>query len=78
MDSLIAAAARAHGAGTVPLHPVGTLDEAVTVARQVARPGDVVLLSPGCTSYDQFHDFEERGARFRAAVHALAGAGASA
>jgi UDP-N-acetylmuramoylalanine--D-glutamate ligase len=72
-QDLIADAARQHGAAAVPQHRVATLDEAVTLARDLARPGDVVLLSPGCTSYDQFRDFEERGARFRAAVQALAG-----
>jgi UDP-N-acetylmuramoylalanine--D-glutamate ligase len=70
-QDLIAAAARAHGAAHVPQHRVATLDEAVALARDLARPGDVVLLAPGCTSYDQFRDFEERGARFRAVVRAL-------
>jgi UDP-N-acetylmuramoylalanine--D-glutamate ligase len=70
-QDLIAAAAREHGAAAVPQHRASTLDEAVARAHELARPGDVVLLSPGCTSYDQFRDFEERGARFRAAVRAL-------
>jgi UDP-N-acetylmuramoylalanine--D-glutamate ligase len=41
-----------------------TLQEAVTAAANVTEPGDVVLLSPGGTSYDEFIDFEERGERF--------------
>jgi len=50
---------------------VETLDEAVDVAARVARPGDVVLLSPGGTSFDAFHDFAERGDRFRVLVCGL-------
>lgn len=42
-----------------------TLESAVRRARQIARPGDVVLLSPGCASYDQFAHFEARGDAFR-------------
>ena len=52
-------------AGTVELHRCGTLDRAVRAAAAAARPGDVVLLSPACASYDQYTDFEERGAHFR-------------
>ncbi|GAB4569187.1 MAG: UDP-N-acetylmuramoyl-L-alanine--D-glutamate ligase [Anaerolineae bacterium] len=51
--------------------PVQTLEEAVAVAARVARPGDVVLLSPGGTSYDAYRDFEERGEHFRTLVQAL-------
>lgn len=43
----------------------GCLESAVSRARALARPGDVVLLSPACASFDQFANFEERGARFR-------------
>ncbi len=45
-----------------------TLEEAVSVARARTPQGGVVLLSPGCASYDMFRNFEERGARFEAAV----------
>jgi UDP-N-acetylmuramoylalanine--D-glutamate ligase len=56
-------------AGTgVPLHECGDLEAAVTAARAAARPGEVVLLSPACTSYDQYGSFEERGEEFRALV----------
>ena len=43
----------------------GTLEQAVAHAASLAEPGDVVLLSPACASYDQFASFEERGERFR-------------
>jgi UDP-N-acetylmuramoylalanine--D-glutamate ligase len=43
----------------------GTLERAVARATQLARPGDVVLLSPACASFDQFENFEDRGEAFR-------------
>jgi UDP-N-acetylmuramoylalanine--D-glutamate ligase len=49
----------------------GDLDAAVGAAYADAEPGDVVLLSPACASYDQFENFEERGARFRELVELL-------
>ena len=49
----------------------GTLDAAVKAAACDAQPGDTVLLSPACASFDQFKDFEARGDAFRAAVEAL-------
>ncbi len=48
-----------------------SLEEAVEVARQVANPGDTVLLSPGTSSFDMFRNYGERGNRFKEAVHAL-------
>jgi UDP-N-acetylmuramoylalanine--D-glutamate ligase len=45
-----------------------TLERAVAHAAELAEPGDVILLSPACASYDQFADFEERGAAFRQLV----------
>ena len=47
------------------------LHEAVLKAAEVVKPGDVVLLSPGGASFDEFKDFEERGERFRAWVQEL-------
>ena len=49
----------------------GRLEDAVQAAAKVCREGDVVLLSPGCTSYDAFLNFEERGSRFTEWVKAL-------
>jgi UDP-N-acetylmuramoylalanine--D-glutamate ligase len=46
-------------------------EEALAAASSAARPGDVVLLSPGCTSFDEFSDFEERGEHFRQYVNSL-------
>jgi UDP-N-acetylmuramoylalanine--D-glutamate ligase len=51
--------------------PAGTFEQVLTTARQLARPGDAVLLSPACSSYDMFKNYEERGDRFRAAVEAF-------
>jgi UDP-N-acetylmuramoylalanine--D-glutamate ligase len=48
----------------------GTLERAVGAAARVAAPGDVVLLSPACTSFDQFEDFEARGRAFKELVAA--------
>ena len=55
------------GAG-VPLHDSGDLETAVAAARATARPGEVVLLSPACASFDQYPDYEARGEHFRALV----------
>ena len=46
----------------------GDLERALAAARSAARPGDVVLLSPACASFDQFDDFEDRGRAFKALV----------
>ena len=55
----------------VPVVNAGTMAAAVTAARAAAKPGDTVLLSPACASFDQFRDFEARGDAFRAIVEAL-------
>lgn len=53
------------------IHTCAGLADAVATAAEVAENGDVVLLSPGGTSYDEFHDFEERGERFQEWVNKL-------
>jgi UDP-N-acetylmuramoylalanine--D-glutamate ligase len=55
----------------VPFVESGTLEHALADARAAAKPGDVVLLSPACASFDQFRDFEARGEAFRALVEDL-------
>ncbi|MEZ4651477.1 MAG: UDP-N-acetylmuramoyl-L-alanine--D-glutamate ligase [Candidatus Eisenbacteria bacterium] len=56
------------------LHRAGSLAEALDQALSLSRPGDRILLSPGCASFDMFRDFEDRGDQFRALVNARAGA----
>jgi len=56
---------------TLHVHRAGTLENAVKMAVQLAEPGDVVLLSPGGTSFDAFRDFAERGAKFAENVNRL-------
>jgi UDP-N-acetylmuramoylalanine--D-glutamate ligase len=55
-------------AGTVPLVRSGDLETALRAATEAARPGEVVLLSPACASYDQYRDYEDRGEQFRRLV----------
>lgn len=64
--------ARALEAAGVPCVRAGDLEAALAAAAVAAAPGDVVLLSPACASFDQFRDFEQRGDAFRALVRGLA------
>ncbi len=54
-----------------PVSKAGTMEEAVLLAMNLAQSGDCVLLSPMCSSYDMFKNYEERGAAFKAAVLSL-------
>ena len=56
------------GYAGVPFLFATTLERAVAEAARAASPGEVVLLSPACASYDQFRDFEHRGEEFRRLV----------
>ena len=49
----------------------GSFSEVMEKARKLTQPGDAVLLSPACSSYDMFRNYEDRGAQFRARVEAL-------
>jgi len=64
--------ARALADAGVPYVRAETLAATLQLAAAAARPGDVVLLSPACASFDQFRDFEARGDAFRALVRELA------
>ena len=57
--------------GRVPLERGTTFEDVVARARRAARAGDAVLLSPACSSYDMFKNYEERGATFRTLVEAM-------
>ncbi|HEX2142090.1 MAG TPA: UDP-N-acetylmuramoyl-L-alanine--D-glutamate ligase [Candidatus Limnocylindria bacterium] len=58
-------------AGRLTVRRASDMDEAVELATQAARPGEVVLLSPAATSFDMFTDYAARGDAFRAAVNRL-------
>jgi UDP-N-acetylmuramoylalanine--D-glutamate ligase len=66
-----ARARRGETATSTVVRTAGALEDAVAMAAGLAQAGDVVLLSPGGTSFDAFDDFEARGQRFRDLVGAL-------
>lgn len=72
MSDLVADALRAVDPMYTAVSRAATMDEAVAQARQAATSGDVVLLSPGGTSYDMYPDFEARGRDFARAAKELA------
>lgn len=57
--------------GLVPLKVAGSFEDAISTAHEWSEEGDTVLLSPACSSYDLFPNFEVRGERFKQLVHDL-------
>lgn len=57
--------------GVVPVEAVASLEDAVVMAHHAVLPGQTVLFSPGCASFDMFNNFEERGMKFKQCVHQL-------
>jgi UDP-N-acetylmuramoylalanine--D-glutamate ligase len=66
-----AAKIESHLRGIISIHSCGTLDKAVAAATAAARPGEVVLLAPACSSFDQFESYEHRGRVFKDIVHKM-------
>lgn len=66
----------AHLEGAANLVAAGTLDRAISLAAEAADKGDVVLLAPACSSFDQFDNYEHRGQTFKSLVLARRGAAA--
>jgi UDP-N-acetylmuramoylalanine--D-glutamate ligase len=64
-----AAKIESHLRGVVSIHSCETLERAVTTAAAAAHPGEVVLLAPACSSFDQFENYEQRGRIFKELVH---------
>jgi UDP-N-acetylmuramoylalanine--D-glutamate ligase len=57
--------------GVLPVARASSMADAVRAARELARPGDAVLLSPACSSFDMFRDYKDRGDAFVRAVRAI-------
>lgn len=72
-DEIERAVAGVPGSAVPPILRASSMDESVRLAHSAALPGEVVLLAPGCTSFDMYRDFEERGEHFRECVRDLGG-----
>jgi UDP-N-acetylmuramoylalanine--D-glutamate ligase len=62
-----------HVEGSAPIVNSGALDVAVTKAADAAQPGEIILLAPACSSFDQFQNYEQRGQVFKDLVFARRG-----
>jgi len=60
-----------HSVAATQLELAGSLPDAVKLASKLAKPGDIVLLSPACASYDMFENYEQRGQQFTSLVKSL-------
>jgi UDP-N-acetylmuramoylalanine--D-glutamate ligase len=58
--------------GTAEIIRAGSMEDAVRLGLDAAKPGDSVLLAPACASFDMFKSFEERGSIFKKAVNDVA------
>lgn len=54
----------------VPATSVATMEEAVQITSENTQEGDIILLSPGCSSFDMFDSYEDRARQFSEAIHA--------
>ena len=63
--------------GLAPIHNAESMMDALRIAQKQAQPGDTVLLSPGCASFDKYRNFEERGREFKTCVYRLSDPSAS-
>lgn len=61
----------AREAGVTSIYRVSSMREAVEKGKELARPGDIVILSPACSSFDMYHNMEERGMDFKRIVKSL-------
>ena len=61
----------AKAAGVSSIFRVSSMEEAVKKGQELAKPGDVVILSPACSSFDMYHNMEERGMDFKRIVNRL-------
>jgi UDP-N-acetylmuramoylalanine--D-glutamate ligase len=59
--------------GRIPARRAASIEEAVRIAFEMAKPGTAIVLAPGCSSWDMFKDYAERGERFALAARALNG-----